>query len=692
MRKGLAGKGAIRVCLRLLCLICSALLLLAFFMHALPFKQTLTIRDLPSAQGKYGWSFELPKLPLAAILTSGEPPCNPELSLIIGGSKLNRNHASFDDILNLGDGRFNQWGNRVFFSLPASADYKALADIRVERPLYFKFYFEMIVLSVCLVLLRFSFGDKISALYRAYLSFAASKKIPASAPALSLIALSIAFYFFSSMPHFIAFASDSETYISPGAGALGRTFAYPLFLKIVLLFTKDLYWLGPLQWTIYAVSVISLASVFERFLRSPLTAFLIGTLLLSKIGVLQWAFYAGPDLLFESAVNFTFVALSPFLLAEAGILNCFAVASIFMLALGLRPVALTLFAAIVLTALFGVFFLKNWKLSAVLLTLCLLVFPAQSLLGGLFSGNKNASGATGGITGICLLPTAVLIMDRDPESSYPLLQASIVDACKSLKDEFWSISFEERKMWDQTRWNVIAWERIPAVLAHWKKTPEAAGILDRDSAAQKHWVKAMDKIFQKMAFDVFRQKPKESMELLWLRLNQVFTSQFSGDWLIDLSSKFAWLNERISDNPVCYAYSKYMRFEPFACRDVYLINTQIMQHLKLFNAFMLALLSTIPFSLFYAFRKGKIDALLALTSISSATVAFYWLVVCVMQPPIIRYSEPVVPLSIFSALAQLLYLIRLALSSMKPQAKAGFDQSAEDQAPLLEKPELLKIQ
>lgn len=642
------------------------------------FSQKIRPKQLPEPVGKFGWSIVLPRTPARILFSTGPAWFCPPLQVDVDGQLLKKSGSGFDEILNLGDGRFNQFGERAFFSLPDGGTPQALSKVTVIRPIFFHGWIEGLILACFIGFLRWTYIGQAKSVLQRYERWCQSRQIAACLLPLTAIALLMFLQISQTLPAATVFFNpDSGGYLSPETVDFRRPFGYALFLKTLYQLTGELWLAGPIQWIAYASSVLGLACLFEKHLKNGFVAFVFGTILICKCSMIKWAYTIMADCLFGVLVAWFFIGLVELVVGKPSFRSWLQIGLSFAASLALRPIGAFLAVMPVFTL-----FAQNSrkKILAVFLSITLLV---PLICGGVDKALANfwhSPNPDFKSTGICLLGSLTWFLDKSMKTEYVGLRDLIVESTADMRARYHSASTSEKISMDHHDIFPITWERLPAALEKWKQTDEArrCGIKPADDICSV----SVDKVFTRLAMETVAQKTSQVLTLVLLRVQDVATSRLTGEWLVPLYFQLSGMEGGVSD-PAGLRWSKRYPFGYFETKDPGNINLVLERNRQYLNGFVIImfLLSCIGLLWSICSKKGVSPALkvVALAWILSGA---YFGAVCCMQPVLDRYSEPIVPLVLFAAFGQFLLTfksIRALRIHKTPSVSVGTDQSSDEQ-------------
>lgn len=616
--------------------------------------------------GEKGWSVLLRKTPIRLFLHSPEPP-NADFSIIVNGSTLDkkRGGAWFDAIIKNGDGRFNQFNNRIFFSLPTSQEGKAINEVVVKRPLFLHYGWELFVVCAFIFLLSKNWGSAVAISLNNYYKWCETRRLPSCLTPLFIAATVSSLEVLKMIPFgTLSFSLDSEGYLAPETESIRRPFAYSLFLKLADAATGNLAYAGGLQWILHIASIFALCICFERHFKSPVWATIIGIVAMVKLGSIQWIFFAGPDSMFGAFSAFFLVCTLEAVLG-AGFkpkINSVASSFCYFAAISLRPIGLVLGAVQAAVATYCI--IQKRKLLAIFFLLSTIAVPfLSSATDQAFSSLWQSSFRSSSLTGVCLLGSALWFMDKTVSTPYPQLRDMLVDDAKKLATEYKNSPLEVKQKLDYEHWNSLGWGSPRRVFEQWRLTDEARQV----SSNWAHTIEkieptepSLSKVYTSLAISTFTQKPKEAAELLAARLHTYLFGHITGDWLVDLSTQLSSFSSSVSTQTKSFQWISRQDFSKVTTTDLLGVNRYLTGICAALNILVSSLVVSIPMSGLMLFRAGKDSVLRAgmFTALMSGWIQFtsYCVAVCIMQPPLNRYAEPMVPIVLFLAIGQSLFL------------------------------------
>ncbi|MBX9570439.1 MAG: hypothetical protein K2X77_16195 [Candidatus Obscuribacterales bacterium] len=619
------------------------------------FSQRIKPKHLPEPTGKFGWSIVLPRTPARLLFSTGPAWFVQPLKVDVDGQLLKKSGAGFDEILNTGDGRFNQFGERVFFSLPHGVGARALSNITVIRPVFFHPWIEALILASFLLFLRFTYIAQAKRLAVQYGQWCLQRQIPSCMIPLTVIGILMFVQISQTLPaRTVFFNPDSGGYLSPETIVFRRPFGYVLFLKTLVQLTGELWLAGPIQWIAYAASVLGISCLFEKYFKNPFVAFVLGTLLLCKCSMIKWAYSIMADCLFGALLVWFFIGIVSLVVEEKPSLkDSLQVGLSFAAALALRPIG----AFMTVMPIFTLFAAKSRrKVMAILLSTALLV---PLICGGVdkalaqFWQSPNPNFKS---TGICLLGSLTWFLDKSMQTEYPQLRDLIVDSTADLRTRYKNASISEKISMDHHDIFPITWERLPAALEQWKRTPEASkfGIKSADDI----YSVSVDRVFTRLALQTAVQRAPQVLDLGLVRAQDVLTSRLTGEWLVPLYFQLSGMEAGITDQ-AGIRWSKRYPFTYFETKDPGNINLVLETNRHFLNVFVIVMFLLTCNSLFGSLcSKRAITPSLKVVTLAWFMAGSYFGAVACMQPVLDRYSEPIVPIVLFAAFGQFLFTIQ----------------------------------
>lgn len=643
------------------------------------YNQRIKLRQTPEPTGKYGWSAVLPRIPAPALLFTGPTWCSPPLQVQVEGRLLRKGGAGFNEILELGDGRFNQFGERVFFSLPQGMDYRALANITLIRPVFFHPWIEALILVSFVFFLRCTYLKEAQNLLNRYEQWCHSKKLPSCLLPLLVIVISMFWQISQTLPaKTVFFNPDSDSYLSPESAFFRRPFGYTVFLKLLCQLTGEIWLAGPIQWLAYASAVVGLGCLFEKYFKNGLLAFALGTILISKIAMIKWAYTIGTDCLFASLLAWFFIGIVSLIMEKTNLRACLQISLCFAAALALRPIG----AFLAVMPIFVLFATKSrGKILALLLSTALLVPLVCEQIDKASANFWHSPNPNFKSTGMCTLGSITWFLDKNVQTEYAELRDLIVDATADLRTRYKSASGSEKITMDHRDIFPITWERLPAALTSWRNTAEAVklGIKPTDDI----YSASVDKVFTRLAFETLTQRTPQVMTLGLLRAQDVISARLTGEWLVPLYAQLSGMESGVTqDNRVRGYWIKHYPFNYFETKDPGKINLFLEKNRLGLNSFVVAmfLLTCISVCRSLCLRQ-RFSQPLAVTSLAWLMSAAYFGAVACMQPVLDRYSEPIVSLVLFAAFGQLLLVVHATNSfcfNSKPRIGQALRQSENE--------------
>ena len=635
-------------------LISAMLLCLVLCMQCGCFSQKIRPRQLPEPTGKFGWSTVLPHTRAPFLLTTGTAWFCQSLQVDVDGLLLKKSGSGFDEILNIGDGRFNQFDERVFFSLPRGSNNQALSKITLIRPIFFHPWIEALILASFFVFLRCTYIGQSRNLLLRYAQWCQSRQIPSCLLPLCVIVLLLYLQISQTLPaRTVFFNPDSGTYLSPETVLFRRPFAYTLFLKTLCQFTGEIWMAGPIQWIAYAASVLGLACLFEKYLKNGFLAFVLGTILVCKISMIKWAYSIIADCFFGALLIWFFIGIVSFIVEKPNLKGWLQISLSFAAALALRPIG----AFMCVMPIFALFAAKSRrKILAILLTTALLV---PLLINGadkalaIYWQSPNPNFKS---TGMCTLGSLTWFLDKSIKTEYVELRDLIVDATADFRTRYKSASSSEKISMDHHDIFPITWERLPAALEKWKQTAEGRkfGIKSEDDINSV----TVDKVFTRLALQTATQRTPQVLSLGLLRVQDLLTTRLSGEWLCPLYFQLSGMEGGVVD-PTGLRWSKRYPFTYFETKDPGNINRLLEVNRHYLNGFVIFMFLLTCNGVFWSiYRSRGLSQSLTVIILAWLLSGAYYGSVCCMQPVLDRYSEPIVPLVLFAAFGQFLLTIQ----------------------------------